>query len=457
MLSIYLTAWFQYKKLPRGLEQDFVTNKVSRKFFHPAKECNPMTKISPPKVLITNYHCASNRGDAAILDGLSTAIQRQVDTKQQIVTEFPASAKYVHGVTATKQQTTPFRIDRPTRSIAYLANLLGVDDHSTRIDTWVKSELGLIPYQEADIIVGTGGHYLTNIYYPGKLGVLWELNYCKSIGKTVVLCGQSFGPVDKIPYKQLTRAVLNKIDMITVRDDQSKRNLKEIGVKTDVRVTADAAFAMELGDNEAPLSKRRLEGLPSLKGNPIITVSVRNWGHFEEGGMQSYLTSVSSLCEYLIDEYGATVYLLSTCTGFDGYHTDDRVTGHMVYDRLPEPVKDDVRIVSGEYTPQELVSLFEKANFHVGTRMHSLVLALIAHTPVVGIEYQFKTTGLMSKFGLEDYVLPIEEVNNSNLRNLFKSGYSDRKRIKEIIRNRLPEIQRSAQQNGKVIAELLDC
>lgn len=415
-----------------------------------------METTSSKKILITNFHCASNRGDAAILEGLSTSLNQVASQNQIVATEFPNASTYVNNVKTIEQRTAPFRIDRPRRTVAYLTELVGATRLADSLQAWVESKLNLEPYHSADIIVGTGGHYLTEIYYPGKLGVLWELNYCKEIGKPVVLCGQSFGPVEKLPYRQLTRRVINKVDAITVRDQQSKANLESLGVKTDIHLTADTAFAMEPNREVKPLSGRRLEQLPSLSGDPAFTISVRDWSHFEESGMRQYLEGIADLCEFLIKTYNGQVYLLSTCTGFDGYHTDDRITGHRVCDLLTDDIKDDVRIVTGEYTPQELVHLFEDVDFHIGTRMHSLVLALLAGTPIVGIEYQFKTTGLMEMFDLEEYVLSIDDVDSRSLRKMFEKGYSDSQKIEKRIEDNLPAVRKAAQQNGKIVADVLN-
>lgn len=410
---------------------------------------------SPEKILITNFHCASNRGDAAILEGLSTSLGRTISQNQIVATEFPNSSRYINNIKSIEQQTAPFRIDRPRRTAAYLVGSVGAPGLLDHFQEWAKSELNLEPYHSANIIVGTGGHYLTEIYYPGKLGVLWEMNYCKEIGKPVVLCGQSFGPVRKTPYRQLTQRVLNKVDAITVRDQRSKGNLEALRLNTDIHLTADTAFAMDPNRGSKPLSERRLEKLPSLSGDPAFTISVRDWSHFEEGGMSQYLEAIADLCEVLVKTYDGRVYLLSTCTGLDGYHTDDRITGHRVHDLLADEIKNDVQIVTGEYTPQEIIHMFEDIDFHIGTRMHSLILALLAGTPIVGIEYQFKTTGLMEMFELEEYVILIDDVDSRSLQTLFENGYKNRKKIKKQIEDHLPAVRKAAQQNGEIVADVL--
>jgi len=406
-------------------------------------------------ILITNYHCASNRGDAAILEGISTTLNNHLPGNQTVLTEYPNSSTYINNMMSLEQRTAAFRPDRPTHAAAYLADLFHVTSLSDRVCSWVEKKLNLEPYCSSDIIIGTGGHYLTEIYYPAKLGVLWELSHCKDLGKPVILCGQSFGPIESTPYKKVTRRVMNKLDAITVRDSDSKRHLESLGITTDIYQTADLAFAMDLNDSN-PLSTRRLEALPSLKGEPVFTISVRDWSHFNQGGMSQYLEGIASLCEMLVNEYNGSVYFLSTCTGFDGYHTDDRVTSHQVCDKLLDNVQDDVHIVTGEYTPQELVTLFKNVDLHIGTRMHSLVLALLAETPVVGIEYQFKTSGLMSMFDLDEYVLPIEETTSESLRALFEKAYTNIEEIDARIERNLPLVRKQAEQNGRIVAEVFE-
>lgn len=410
-----------------------------------------MGKGHKPSALVSNYHSASNRGDAAILEGLREILSDTEFELQGVMTEYPDAARNINQITAFEQKTTPFRLDRPFRTAAYLITTLGLNKGVA--DSWVNDKLNLAPYRKADWIIGTGGHYLTDVYYPGKLGLLWEIQHCNRIGKNVILLGQSFGPIENKLYRQITRRILNKVDIITVRDRRSYENLREMGVDTEVRLTADLAFSMDT--KKADTSLNRVEEDPDIRGDPAISISVRDWPYFDRGGMETYLSGIASICKELVRDRGATVYFLSTCTGYGGYHTDDRIPANKVCDRLPEDIEDNTHIVSGEYTPQELIRFYSDIDFHIGTRMHSLVLAILAKTPVIGIEYQFKTTGMMEMFDLENYVMSIENVDEDSGPQFAMEGIQDKEIIQQRVESSLPKVREKANQNTKIIQDLL--
>ena len=72
-----------------------------------------------------------------------------------------------------------------------------------------------------------------------------------------------------------------------------------------------------------------------------------------------------------------------------------------------------------ENQPQ-FMSLMTSMDFNIGLRYHFAVVSLQYGIPTIGINYQPKVRRELTKFGLEDYVLEMDEVNGESLQSLFQ-------------------------------------
>lgn len=413
------------------------------------------------RILITNYHCASNRGDAAIVEGLISSLQKAFpDPEFTVATEYPDASSIIHGVESIEQRTTPFRVREIKKNAARLYSLFGADLQKRGITPpkfeYVLERMNLKGHLESDLVIGTGGHYITDIYFPGKIGILWELYFAKRLGKPVVLAAQSAGPFEEEKYRELTSRVLNRIDLITTRDKQTKENLESIGVSdTPIHFTADAAFSMEQRDDAGPIENDRYEVSELPSSDLDISISAREWPHFDDpDGRENYVDALSRAADRLSSTEGAKIRFISTCTGFDGYHTDDRIIAHEIIRRMENSA--EATVLYGEYTPRELVEIYGKMDVHIGTRMHSNILAIMGGTPVVPIQYQFKTEGLARQFNIERYLIDINDISYEKLLENTREVISNRAQIEERIGDSLPEIKRRSKRNAELVYELMD-
>ena len=412
-------------------------------------------------ILITDYHCASNRGDAAILEGVLAALRDQFpDSTITVATEHPSAARTINGVDAVQQRMTPFKWNDFKKNAARLF-LLGsaplrrvglVPPKAKAVD----KRLELQPYYDADLVVSTGGMFLTDNYFPSKYAILWELLFAKALGKTVVLYAQTIGPFNNEKLRSRASWVFNRLDLITTRDAESKALLEDLGVnETPVKFTADAAFSM--GD-EPPETKP----IQCSTGNPpeepsssdlTISISVRAWSHIDRtGGQDAYEQVIAQTADWLIEEHDAHVRFVSTCTGWAGYHTDDRIPALSIIGLMQHGVSDRVSVDMHEYTPHDLVDRYRQMDLHIGTRMHSNILAMLAETPVVAIAYEFKTAGLMRQFDLEDYLTNIDTVDTESLTTLVDKALDNRNELSNRIASNLPT-QKSRSRNTATLIE----
>ncbi len=411
-------------------------------------------------ILITDYYCASNRGDAAIFEGLYQSLQEiYPDANIRVMTEYPRAAEIIHGIKTEQQVLAGFRwgLSKKNAARAYLSltNPLCGTGPTIPGFKYISNRGNLQPYLDADLVISTGGHHLTDYYFPNKVGVLWEHYFLSQLDTPVVIYAQTLGPFNRQPYRRMTKITLDKIDLIITRDRKSKSVVNSLGVSTPVHFTADAAFSMNHQTNRESLLKMLESGdmLPN-KNDFSVSISVREWNHTDDNmNVDDYAQTIADVADWLVDKKNMNVVFASTCTGLAGYHKDDRLIAAQVVDLMEHGDRGEVRIVAGEYTPQEIMSIYKQMDLHIGMRMHSNILAMMAETPVVAIQYQFKTRGLMETFGLLDYMIDINDVDKESLQQIVDKAFNDRSELTKIIKSELPSIQQESQRSAQLIED----
>lgn len=355
------------------------------------------------RILVTDAFCSSNRGDAAILDGLIGGLRRRLDAEVTVTSHFPAVAKHFHGVEALAD-----------------GDVVGV---ARAID-------------RADLVVGCGGSYLHDLYAGNLHPRLATIHACARVGKPFVVFGQSIGPLDSPLSRTAARNALEDATWICVRDDASARTVRGLGVTTPLHVGVDAAVVGKVTPGRA-------------SHRAVLGVTVRGW-HFPSGGTQAaYEDAVVAAVSAWQRQTGETVRFLANCTSFGGYAQDDRVAARRVAAQLgpwAEVVEDDALpfdVVRGQAGACDLF---------LGTRMHSLLFATTAGVPAVGVAYEFKTGEWLEQVGLGGAWVPIEAP--TGLTEKVLDAWARRDEQKAAVEARLPELRAKAEEQLDRLVEL---
>ena len=407
------------------------------------------------KILITNLYSAANRGDAAIVKGMINALRDYFPNSEFIV----LSKSYEVAKALTGIESYPPLIDRLKFfgyfGLIYFLIWAYLYKRKINLPTFGRGDR-IKNYLDADLILSVGGGYLNDNYPVAMIRWLFEFYFGKLLGKRVIIYASSVGPFNKSWLRPFVRFVFNKLDLITLRDPKSKEALDSIRVNSSrIHVTADAAWSME------PISRE--EGFQLLKGEVPdsserlkVSVSVRRWEFYQGNSIKAhteYVAAVSALVDHLVKNRSAEVFFLSTCTAFGGYRHDDRQVAYKIIENIES--LDGVKILSGEYLPEQLSAIYANMDLHIGTRMHSNILAMLSGTPVVAIQYEPKTKDMMDSFGLGDWVIDIEQINPERLIEMVDRGIEKRDSIKAQIAQKLPELKSKSKDNARLVQELL--
>ncbi|MCC6424051.1 MAG: polysaccharide pyruvyl transferase family protein [Phycisphaerales bacterium] len=87
--------------------------------------------------------------------------------------------------------------------------------------------------RDADLVVGTGGGYLTDPFEHQARMVLGTLAMAQSMNKLTAMVGQGVGPLRNSTLREYGAAVMNRLDLLTLRESASSQPLlDEMGVKS---------------------------------------------------------------------------------------------------------------------------------------------------------------------------------------------------------------------------------
>lgn len=429
--------------------------------------------ILMPNIFIT-HHYSRNKGDQSILIGTIDAIKKVIPTSEIVVSTYDSAftvdrdVKWVDWIFDFKDVVGK---GLPKKIIWIIQNLIWIIQISIWliIEKYLKINRFLLmseekrrrlqPFKDADIVISCGGGYITD-NYGGPLPlffVLYEIFLAIALRKDVMIYSQSIGPFNKKISKLATKYVLNKVKLITCRESISKEVLLNIGVnKPTVFITADPAFYL------IPANKKRIneildnEGVIKGKKQNLIGISLRNWWYpsFSDPDVRhnNYLKIISRVSDYLIKYLNAEIIFIPM--DIKDTSTDDRVLALEIIHMMD--CQKDVKLIRGEYTPEELKGVIGEMDLFIGTRFHSIIFATAMQVPVVSIMYEHKAMGIMKMLNLERYVCDINELDQNELILKINEAWSNKDEIRTLLKANLSILKELDLINANFVNQLID-
>lgn len=366
--------------MPAGDGQATLWTEHARVFFSAAgippdsTEARPM---APPRLVLSGYFGFGNLGDEAILEATVASLRKHCPEVE--ITALMANPELAHSLAI---QSVPRKSPWPV-----LRSLAG-----------------------CDLLLSGGGGLLQDSTGPGS--VFYYLGVCalaKLLGKRVMFFCQGFGPVKSRSCQAAVRWLGNRLDLITLRDDQSADEMRQLGVKRPpLRVTADPALLLE----PAPTARLReilsQEGLSGEIGRlegptgrhpgvgPLVAVTVRPWPNLP-------LEAIAQALKEFREREQARYLLIP-------FHpSKDREPSQ----RLVEALEGQAYLIKGDYAPREITGLLRCCDMVVGMRLHSLILACAAGIPLIGLSYDPKVERFCRRAG--GLPLDLEEISSTRL------------------------------------------
>jgi colanic acid/amylovoran biosynthesis protein len=299
--------------------------------------------------------------------------------------------------------------------------------------------------EAADVVVTVPGGFLLA---PRRRDHWWLFHVptfvlADALGKPVILGPCSIGPFEEL-YVAMARRLLRRCERIYVREAWSEGYVLRLGVDPQrIEYCPDLAFLYH-GAEHGGVSDRDESGEMKLArswsedgGRPVLGVSVRL--HNFPGAadpverQRVYLEAVANAADYVVEHYDARVVIVPQTL-------EDLPAGQLVWSQMAR--QDEAVAVEDDLAPSQLQELYRRFRIVIGTRMHANILAMCVDTPVVAIGYQPKTEGIMRALGLEEWVVPIEDVGG--LLETTRKAWLGAEDIRSTLRGRIEEMRTEA-------------
>ncbi|MEI6308607.1 MAG: polysaccharide pyruvyl transferase CsaB [bacterium] len=362
-----------------------------------------MEKPAPKRILISGYYGFGNTGDEAILSALLKLLRRSHNAHITVISAHPQRTAQEHGV----------------HSISRL-NPLSI----------VQTIAG------ADLLISGGGGLLQDV--TSSRSLLYYLSIirlgCRGPRQTVLLA-QSIGPIRTPLGRRLTAQTLERVNLITVRDEASAQELVNLGVTTPpVVVTADLALLLERSSSER--EGELLAGL-GLESEPFLLFCLRRLKN-QPFPLDLFVT----LARRTSQDLGTRALFLPFQTSFD------LPLARALHEAVPGSV-----FIPAPLSPPDLISLFSHAQVVVGMRLHSLIFAAKARTPFLPLAYDPKVTAFARLFGFE--ALTFSDLTETIFFGKIAQVWENRGKIREDVAKQVERLERKAEENWACLKRLV--
>ena len=343
--------------------------------------------------LICGFYGNYNLGDEAMLAGMINLLQKQQDDLSFTV--------FSNDAQDTKARHSVQSIDR--------------------LNQRLKVQRILKIFQNRYFILGGGDLLRDSAKASIALNWLRPLQQALQLRRRTLVLGISVGEIWKPETQALIPQVLNQVDLLTVRDLQSKTKLEKLGVRNTIHVISDLALQILPEAFSQPI---RPVNQPIQVGISMRHLSGR--GPSVDVDMYPALQKeMAAVADFLVEQYGATVHFLPFRTHKYGYHpTDDdyiSIMNVLRYSRY------SAQFVVHRYfeSLQNLNQLIGALDLMIGMRLHSLILTAGSGVPIIAVEYDPKVRGFMEEIGQSELSIPLNYFKKTRLLPLIENILGD--------------------------------
>jgi len=349
-------------------------------------------KKNKKNILISGYYGYSNIGDEAILATLIRDLRSILGTEDYNISVLSAN---------------PYATSTLNDGIFTIQ----------RFDIFsVLREIGRANY----VISGGGGLIQDVTSWKSPLYYLSIIGIAKLLNKKVLIYANGVGPLKYKFNRFLSRLILNKVDKITVRDEDSLKFLNKIGVKK-IQLTVDPIFSFEASEfsSYSSLSQRNnlsLEPISSLQHKNYLSSSLpkssientfsshplesRNPEGFDLINIEPY----SELNDFIAVSLGyskETVNLIDDFSKLFDYITEKTgkiclftpfyyLKDYEFSSKIATKMTNKSCILETILLPSEMLSLLKRAHLGIGMRLHFIIFLAINEKPILPFLYDPK-------------------------------------------------------------------
>jgi polysaccharide pyruvyl transferase WcaK-like protein len=278
-----------------------------------------------------------------------------------------------------------------------------------------------------DLLIVSGGGQLDD-FWGGPWGHPWSMllwtALAKSFGVPVVYLAVGLDGLNAKLSQRFSLLALRMATRRLFRDTYSYDQLRALGLVKPSSVCPDLAFSLAID-----LPKRQDKTPPLQRFAVISPISRETWSHQETDIHVSYMDALTEVGRELALQ-GCILRIVCSQTAMD---IDD---AQVLANRLRSAGVSNVQV---EDAPKvvDFIELVRGAELVVASRLHAVILALLAGCPVLALAHLPKVKSVMCAIGLGGYCLPLQEVKIASLCELARQALECNQELGEHIKRRV--------------------
>lgn len=240
-------------------------------------------------------------------------------------------------------------------------------------------------FRKAALYINGGGSLMQDVTSTRSLWYYcYTLRAAKRRGCKVMMYGCGIGPINRAGNRKMAAKTIDRsVDRITLRDDNSRAELADMGVtRPDIRVSADPTIILDAAPAEVVSLAMEQSGIDP--DGRYIGFGLRNWK-----GLDAALPAIAAAANYAYEKHGLTPVFVPI--EFPSDLTPAERVGSLLHCpwyavRTRQPIEVTIGILARMKTV-------------VGIRLHSLMFSAGQGVPVVGLSYDIKVDGFLKYIG----------------------------------------------------------
>lgn len=359
------------------------------------------------RILISGYHGFGNCGDEAILISMVNNLKSSYpDMEIVALSKDPEETSRVYGI----------------KSISRI-NVFSI--------IW--------QFLRTNLLISGGGSLLQDvtstrslIYY---LGII---TLAKLMFRPVMIYANGIGPIKRPFNRLLTSIILNMVNIITLRDEDSLVLLRNMGVnRPEIIVTADPVFTLTAEDDNKVEEILSREGIDRDK--PLLGVSIRKWGSSKTEML------IADAIDGLVKNYNYNVVFIPM-------HVPNDVE---TIKRVQKMMKFKSYALKGNYSVREYMGLIGKLDMLISMRLHTLIFAAVQNIPMIGIVYDPKVQSILDLVD-QPSAGDVARFDKYKLYSLVDDIIVNREDVRKRLEKRIKDLKEKATLNDNIVISLLE-
>ena len=373
------------------------------------KKMAPYKHFKHGDIIMSGYFGFGNMGDDSLLQQIINRIKLlDNDVKITVLSKTPKTTSRIYGVNSINR-----------------FNLISI--HRAM--------------RHAKLLINGGGNLLQNktskrslIYY------IHIMKIAKKYGLKLMLYASGIGPVQGDKYLEMTKDILNAADIITLREELSLGEIRKMGVDNpNVSLTCDPVFHLECADENWVKYVMYREGLSMNKKyfmfspRAIKDKFIHLPGNFDD--------ILADACYQTARKYKIQPVIIPLQPKTD-YEICKKIADHS-----------GGVLISG-LSAAELAGLTKHMEFVAGLRLHLLIYAISAATPVIAIDCDPKIKGLFELIE-SPYIIDVEQFTAAKLVDMAGALMKNGSKVRTDFEKHVEEFRKLSQNDAKYVIDLL--